>query len=352
MLEKYSAIGPARHKLYIKWGHDGSTALVDRLQSMKPFDPSHPESSNSIVRPPRPSNGFEEPKLSHNTKRDPRKAMAIIRTVLFACLFTALAPTTNGQTFFKPTTTFISLDCINDQNKTTSRNLKILKLEVDKCEFAFVYIQSGITTIGSPPLEEKREVNECQIRVCIKKFYLLQHEVSQLQYYLITGKKPSFDMKNEQLMKSFPVESITFRDAETFCELLSQRTGRRFRLPNCAEWEYACRGGSNKPYSFGVTSDGSTSNVLSEFPYPPLSKYRVSRGRVSKDTTFLPNVFGLYNMHGNVSEFVIGFGSGPFELRGGSYQTPAAESRSASKVFIDRFNFKSSSSGFRIAYYD
>lgn len=90
---------------------------------------------------------------------------------------------------------------------------------------------------------------------------------------------------------SSPVCCLTWQDAVAFCEWLSQREGKRYRLPTEAEWDYACRAGTTTPYHFGAVPDVTQMNVG-------------MRGTMSVGT-FSPNAFGLADMHGNVYEWCL-----------------------------------------------
>ncbi|NET08147.1 MAG: formylglycine-generating enzyme family protein [Symploca sp. SIO2B6] len=88
-----------------------------------------------------------------------------------------------------------------------------------------------------------------------------------------------------------PVECISWYDAQEFCNRLSQQTGREYRLPTEAEWEYACRAGTTSPYHFG------------EAISPELANFNQNRNRTTPVGSFrVANNFGLYDMHGNVLE--------------------------------------------------
>ena len=90
-----------------------------------------------------------------------------------------------------------------------------------------------------------------------------------------------------------------------FCNKLnqiSQKTGRKYRLPSEAEWEYACRAGTNTPFHFGktITSDLANYDGSTVYAFEPEGKYRQETTEVG---SFPPNSFGLYDMHGNVWEW-------------------------------------------------
>jgi formylglycine-generating enzyme required for sulfatase activity len=107
-----------------------------------------------------------------------------------------------------------------------------------------------------------------------------------------------------------PVVHVTSADAEQFCRWLSEKEGKRYRLPTEAEWEYACRAGSNKPWSYvengwhlqflGNTADTA---MRARFPsYGVTAPWNDGFAFTAPVGSFAPNPFGLYDMHGNVYE--------------------------------------------------
>ncbi len=105
--------------------------------------------------------------------------------------------------------------------------------------------------------------------------------------------RPDINWRNPTFVQtdSHPVCCLTWQDAVAFCEWLSQREGKRYRLPTEAEWDYACRAGTTTPYHYGAAADTSQMNVG-------------LRGTVAVGS-FLPNAFGLAEMHGNVYEWCL-----------------------------------------------
>ena len=99
-----------------------------------------------------------------------------------------------------------------------------------------------------------------------------------------------------------PVEKVSWDEAVEFCKKLSQKTGKTYRLPSEAEWEYACRAGTTTPFYFGETITPDLVNYNGNYPYgsAPKGEYREQTTDVGK---FPPNSFGLYDMHGNVWEW-------------------------------------------------
>ena len=99
-----------------------------------------------------------------------------------------------------------------------------------------------------------------------------------------------------------PVEQVKWYEAIEFCARLSKLTGREYRLPSEAEWEYACRAGTTTPFYFGETITGELANYCASETYAnePNGEYRQQTTPVGQ---FPPNAFGLYDMHGNVWEW-------------------------------------------------
>ncbi|CAD0228455.1 conserved hypothetical protein [Planktothrix agardhii] len=99
-----------------------------------------------------------------------------------------------------------------------------------------------------------------------------------------------------------PVENVSWYDAVEFCARLLQRTGRPYRLPSEAQWEYACRAGTATPFYFGetLTSDLANYDASRTYADEPKGKYRQETTPVGQ---FPPNAFGLYDLHGNVWEW-------------------------------------------------
>ncbi|MEO0967514.1 MAG: formylglycine-generating enzyme family protein, partial [Cyanobacteria bacterium J06639_18] len=150
-------------------------------------------------------------------------------------------------------------------------------------------IPAGEFFMGSPADNESP-----QHRVNVKSFFMGKFVVTQAQYQEIMGKNPS-RFKGEKR----PVERVNWNDATEFCQKLTEKTGRTYRLPSEAEWEYACRAKTTTPFHFGetITTDFANYN----------GKYDGSKSEYRQQTTkvgiFPPNAFGLYDMHGNVWEW-------------------------------------------------
>ncbi len=161
-----------------------------------------------------------------------------------------------------------------------------------------VEIPGGTFLMGSPEDEPERRDNEGpQHQVTVQPFFMGKFPVTQQQYEAIMGENPSsFKGKNK------PVESVTWDNAVEFCAKISLRTGKAYRLPSEAEWEYACRAGTTTAFYFGETITTDLANYHGNYTYgsAPRGQYREQTTDVG---SFPANAFGLYDMHGNVYEW-------------------------------------------------
>ena len=157
-----------------------------------------------------------------------------------------------------------------------------------------VAIPGGSFLMGSPESENGRSKDEGpQHRVTLPPFYIGKYQVTQEQYEAVMGKNPSY-FKGARL----PVEQASWNDAKEFCRRLSQRTGREYRLPSEAEWEYACRSGMMTPFAFGETISTDDVNYAGGLKKVVFGGKTVEVGSLGR-----ANAWGLYDMHGNVWEW-------------------------------------------------
>jgi formylglycine-generating enzyme required for sulfatase activity len=166
-------------------------------------------------------------------------------------------------------------------------------------------IPAGKFMMGSPPREDERDQEELQHEVAITKpFYLGVYEVTQAQFQKLMGKNLSFFASGGP---DHPAEQVRWREAVEFCSRLSNRevemkAGRVYRLPTEAEWEYACRAGATTPFHTGKHLSSSQANFNGEYPYGDAVK-GTNLKKTTKVGSYAPNAWGLYDMHGNVSEW-------------------------------------------------
>jgi formylglycine-generating enzyme required for sulfatase activity len=173
-----------------------------------------------------------------------------------------------------------------------------------------VAIPSGEFLMGSPKDESGRYENEGpQHTVKVSPFFISQHPVTQAQWRAIatrTDLKAKADLEpdpSEFKGENRPVQRVSWYKAVEFCARLSAQTGRTYRLPTEAEWEYACRGDTTTPFYFGETITTDLANYNGTvFRNEPKGKGRGGRTPVGQ---FPPNAFGLYDLHGNVWEWCL-----------------------------------------------
>jgi len=160
-----------------------------------------------------------------------------------------------------------------------------------------VVIPAGAYHMGSRSFEGNADERP-QHFLTIKSFMMARRLITQGQWRAIMKRLPPCRFKGDNL----PVERVSWKDAQKFCERLSERTERNYRLPSETQWEYACRAGTSTPFSFGETLTGDLANYNAEHTFrdEPLGIYFHSTSEGGK---YPPNAFGLYDMHGNLMEW-------------------------------------------------
>jgi formylglycine-generating enzyme required for sulfatase activity len=211
-----------------------------------------------------------------------------------------------------------SLKTVQFETVTVNSKGEITKRSQSQAQVFTETIANGITlemmaipgntfVMGSPNTEAKRLNFEWpQHTVNVAPFFMGKYEVTQAQWRAVAGlAKVKIDLKaNPSYFKgdNLPVQSVYWDDAIEFCGRLSQLTGRSYRLPSEAEWEYACRAGTTTPFYFGETITPDLVNYDGNYPYGSAPK-GTSREKTTAVGSFPPNAFGLYDMHGNVWEW-------------------------------------------------
>jgi len=179
-----------------------------------------------------------------------------------------------------------------------------------------VLISGGSFTMGSPTEELGHQESESpQHLVSIKPFCMGKYPVTQAQWQAVAA-LPQVNRELDPNPSSFkgenrPVDFVSWHDAVEFCDRLTAHTKRVYRLPSEAEWEYACRAGTNTPFHFGETimTDLANYRGTDNEEYKWSGSYgRGPKGIYRQETTVVgsfevANTFGLYDMHGNVWEW-------------------------------------------------
>ncbi len=253
--------------------------------------------------------------------------------------------------------------------------------------FEMIAIPGGEFIMGSPGGEPYDDEDEGpQLRVEISPFFMREAELTWDEYLTfyaqttgegrtgdtggsgeaqnsdaISGATPPYGQPDQNWgLGDRPVISITHHAAETYCRWLSEVTGKNYRLPTEAEWEYACRAGTQTAYFFETDpSDLQRRGIFGWFGKKDTAKINTfviyrdnSSGKTQEPSVVKPNPFGLKNMSGNVAEFCSDWYSpdayglypasgikdpkGPDSgeervIRGGSYRSAAGDVRSAAR---------------------
>lgn len=240
--------------------------------------------------------------------------------------------------------------CVSNKNVRSHLKSHVNALNTIGMEFAL--IPAGTFTMGANSKKEEAYYFEMpRHKVTISRsFYIGRYEVTQAQWESVMGNNPS-SFKNP----NNPVENITIEDVRSFIERLNEKEKtKKYRLPTEAEWEYAARAGSNSAYFSGDNDNG-----LEQYAW-----YEKNAGGHPHSVGLKkPNSWGLYDMLGNVNEYVqdkfsenyytrspladpMGPDSGSVLKRGGSWFGPSKHNRLAFRDGIGPD--KSNRRGFRL----
>ncbi len=297
-----------------------------------------------------------------------------------------------GQMVGVPTASVVvdSSSFFQEATEVTAFNNYTEKIPKTPVSFNMIAVEGGTFLMGSPNSESYRNENESpQHEVQISPFFMAEVETTWDMYWVfyaetmsegrtppeaiyfnnlnatdvdaISGPTPPWGYPDQGWGQGDrPAITMTHYGAETFCQWLSEKTGKKYRLPTEAEWEYAARGGTETAYFFsGSPKDYSEQGFMKRFFKPKteiISDYVIysknSDRRTQSPSEVLPNPLGLKNMLGNVMEYTAdkynpdayknrtGITRDPIVtegdehvVRGGNYLSDAAEVRSASRSY-------------------
>ncbi len=220
----------------------------------------------------------------------------------------------------------------------------------------FVFVRGGCYEMGDFSGDGSFEEYPLHT-VCVNNFYMGVHEVTQGQWRHIVGNSPSH-FKKDKKVEECPVETVSWDDVQEFITKLNRATGKTYRLPTEAEWEYAARSGGAQERWAGTSFE----SELGEYVWHVAN----SGTRTHQVGQKMPNKFGLYDMSGNVWEWVQdrfdrGYYAespkdapqGPAEgyeriLRGGSWYNTPWELRTTYRLHAGP-SYRADNTGFRLA---
>jgi formylglycine-generating enzyme required for sulfatase activity len=223
----------------------------------------------------------------------------------------------------------------------------------------FVLIPAQTFDMGTLDGVAGRAPQEVRHRVSLtRSYYLGRHEVTQAQWVAVTASNPSHFTGCDRC----PVEGVNFFEIEEFIRRMNVRPGPRYRLPTEAEWELGCRAGGDGLFGGGSTLTSGDANIDGNYPYG--GDVGPSRGRTTPVGAFPPNAWGLFDMSGNVWEWVqdwhcpyaqagsidpVGACESPFRvIRGGSWKFDGNSARCGLR-YTHRPQDRGYSLGFRLA---
>jgi len=203
---------------------------------------------------------------------------------------------------------------VNAQGKETKRERRraeFFKQDLgNNISLEMVSIPGGTFMMGAAQNEANASSDEYpQHPVNIAAFSMAKYPITQAQWEAVLAlPKIKIDLEPDPSYSDFkganrPVDSVTWHEAQEFCQRLSKETGKTYRLPSEAEWEYACRAKTESPFHFGETITADLANYDAKYIYAsaPTGTYRQQTTDVGSFKK--PNAFGLYDMHGNVWEW-------------------------------------------------
>ncbi|MEI7787998.1 MAG: SUMF1/EgtB/PvdO family nonheme iron enzyme, partial [Chlorobiaceae bacterium] len=217
-------------------------------------------------------------------------------------------------------------------NSQTATSFQVPPVILQRESLNFINIRGALFTMGSPESEVGRRHDETEHQVKVGDFYLCRYAVTVTEFqefieasgyrtdaekgngsWMYEGAKWKekeginwrygvSDIERKAGEYNHPVVHVSWNDADAYCKWRTVTTGKKFRLPTEAEWEYACRAGTTTPFNTSVNITTDQANYNGNYPYNNNREGLFRENTVAVDM-FAPNAWGLHNMHGNVWEW-------------------------------------------------
>jgi formylglycine-generating enzyme required for sulfatase activity len=338
-------------------------------------------SNHSIIFPPLKTLEFAIIQLVDEVDNPGRPPLRL-QTEQFTVATLALEPETNSLDSFEFTVATLKREQTGLLRRRTEwviqrqqqQAWRLLEALTNDLILELVAIPGGKFLMGSPKNEPERYDESPQHPVTVADFFMGRYPVTQSQWRFVAG-LPQVGCALDANPARFkgnnrPVEQVSWHDATEFCTRLSQHTGRSYRLPTEAEWEYACRAGTTTPFHFGEMMIPDLANYAWDETYnnSNVTKEKDFEGTTPIEQFGIANAFGLCEMHGNVWEWCedhwhSNYGGAPVNssawldpdasedadrvLRGGAWNDAPRYCRSATR-FNDAAGSRLNSFGFRV----
>jgi formylglycine-generating enzyme required for sulfatase activity len=261
----------------------------------------------------------------------------------------------------------ITVDKTGKENRRTRQSAQFFAEDLGQgVLLEMVKISAGTFQMGSPA-GQGSDNERPQHAVTVPAFLLGKYPVTQAQWRAVAalpqvGRALNADPSNFK-GDNRPVEQVSWNAAMEFCQRLSQVTGHDYRLPSEAEWEYACRAGTTTEFYFGETLTPKLARCKANLGMALITLFA---GETAPVGSYMPNTFGLYDMHGNVWEWCLdhwheNYAGAPTDgsawlsgekgskrlLRGGSWFSNPSFCRSAYRYYFNS-GFADDNIGFRV----
>lgn len=282
------------------------------------------------------------------------------------------APGSSGQSLDKVSFETVTLDASGKETSRRQLQADCFVEDLDGVALEMICIPGGSFMMGAPAQEAGRTAAEGpQHLVQVPEFFMGRYQITREQWRQV-ARMPKVKLDLSEDPSSFkdslrqPVENISWQEAVEFCERLKKKTGRAYRLPAEAEWEYACRAGTTGPFAFGETCTPKLVNYDGNHPYALAAKGKYRKKTVEVGSLGIANPLGLFDMHGNVwewcqdvwhdsyngvptngSAWLSGGSYSPRVLRGGSWFNISYYCRSAAR-YANGPDARSNYVGFRV----